>query len=610
MFGYAGKILRVDLSAEKARTEPLNETAARSYIGGLGLGARILYDEVEASADALSPSNELIVALGPVNGTGVPASSRFAVVFKSPLTGIFGHSYCGGYFAPELKYAGYDAIVVERAAKAPVYLSIIDDDVKIMDAGKVWGKDTFETEDIIRSDLGEPDAQVLCIGPAGENLVRFASLNHSRGRQVGRCGAGAVMGSKKLKAIAVRGSGGVDVPDIEKLERAGEEWRIYMTSKLTSLIRYGTPAMTGVSNSHGALPTRYWETGTFEGAEKIGGERMRGSIVRRDRACFGCPVRCGKLSYLGAGPFADTVVEGPEYETLYAFGSLCANDDLASIAKANELCDRLGIDTMTTGNVLAFTMACTERGILTPQETGRALTFGNGEAMVEMIKSIAKREGFGNVLAEGVKRAAEKIGRGAERLAIHVKGLEPAAYEPRSVMGMALAYATSDRGACHLRAPAYRPAYAGAVEKYSIKGQPELVKELQDTNAVVDSMVLCRFSALPLLGPFVFWDHLARAYSLTTGMSIDERGLRLVGERIYSLTRSFNVRQGLTRRDDMLPERWFKEPLTTGVSKGRVVPEDEFNQMLDRYYDLRGWGKDGVPKPEKLRELGLEGIKQ
>ena len=607
MFGYAGKILRVDLSTGKVRTEPLSEAVARFYIGGLGLGARILYDEVGVGVDPLSPENKLIVALGPVNGTGVPASSRFTVVFKSPLTGIFGHSYCGGYFAPELKYAGYDAAVVEGAAKAPVYISILDDEAKIRDASKTWGKDTFETDEIIRSDLGEPDAQVLCIGPAGESLVRFASLNHSRGRQAGRCGAGAVMGSKKLKAIAVRGTGGVEVPDIERLEMAAEEWRIYMTSKLTSLIRYGTPAMTGVSSSHGALPTTYWETGTFEGAEKIGGERMRASIVRRDRACFGCPVRCGKLSYLLGGPFAETVVEGPEYETLYAFGSLCGNDDLASIAKANELCDRLGMDTMTTGNVLAFTMACTERGILTAKDTKIALTFGGGEAMVEMIKSIAKREGFGDVLAEGVKRASEKIGRGAERLAVHVKGLEPAAYEPRTIMGMALAYATSDRGACHLRAPAYRPAYAGAVEKYSIKGQPELVKELQDTNAVVDSMVLCRFSALPLLGPFVFWDHLARAYSLTTGTSIDERDLRTIGERIYNLTRSFNARQGLTRRDDMLPERWFKEPLATGVSKGRVVPEAEFNQMLDKYYELRGWDKEGVPKPEKLRELGLEG---
>lgn len=607
MFGYAGRILRVELSAEKVRTEPLSEAVARTYIGGLGLGARILFDEVSASTDPLSPANKLIVALGPVNGTGVPASSRFAVVFKSPLTRIFGHSYCGGYFAPELKYAGYDAVVVEGVAKSPVYLSILDDDVKIRDAGKVWGRDTFETEDIIRSDLGEPDAQVLCIGPAGENLVRFASLNHSRGRQAGRCGAGAVMGSKRLKAIAVRGTGGLEVPDIEKLERAAEEWRIYMISKLTSLIRYGTPAMTGASNSHGALPTRYWETGTFEGAEKIGGERMRGSIVRRDRSCFSCPVRCGKMSYLATGPFAETVVEGPEYETLYALGSLCGNDDLASIAKANDLCDRLGLDTMTTGNVLAFAMACTERGILTTQDTGRAFRFGDGEAMVEMVKRIAKREGFGDVLAEGVKWAAEKIGHGAERLAVHVKGLEPAAYEPRALWGMALAYATSDRGACHLRAPAYRPAYAGVVEKQSVKGQPELVKELQDTNAVVDSMVLCRFSALPLLGPFSFWDHLARAYSLTTGVGVDERDLRLVGERIYSLTRSFNVRQGLRRRDDMIPERWIKDPLATGVSQGKVVPEAEFNQMLDRYYELRGWDEDGVPKPEKFRELGLEG---
>jgi len=415
------------------------------------------------------------------------------------------------------------------------------------------------------------------------------------------------MGSKRLKAIVVRGTGGLEVPDIEKLERAAEEWRIYMTSKLTSLIRYGTPAMTGASNSHGALPTRYWETGTFEGAEKIGGERMRGSIVKRDRSCFSCPVRCGKMSYLTAGPFAETVVEGPEYETLYSLGSLCGNDDLASIAKANDLCDRLGLDTMTTGNVLAFTMACMERGILTTQDTGRALRFGDGEGMVEMVKRIARREGFGDVLAEGVKWAAEKIGRGTERLAVHVKGLEPAAYEPRALWGMALAYATSDRGACHLRAPAYRPAYAGVVEKQSVKGQPELVKELQDVNAVVDSMVLCRFSALPLLGPFSFWDHLARAYSLTTGVSVDERGLRLVGERIYSLTRGFNVRQGLRRRDDMIPERWMKDPLATGVSQGKVVPEAEFNQMLDRYYELRGWDEDGVPKPEKLRELGLEG---
>jgi aldehyde:ferredoxin oxidoreductase len=598
--GYAGKILRVDLSRKEVSLRKLPEKMCKEYIGGKGFGAKILFEEVEPKVDPYSPTNLLIFATGPVNGLMLSGAAKFCAVFKSPLTGIWGESQCSGYFAPQLKYAGYDMIIIQGRSEKPVYLIIEDEKIEIRDATHLWGKDTFKAEEIIKNDHGEK-FQVLSIGPAGENLVRYACISHARGRQFGRCGAGAVMGSKKLKAVAVRGSGTIEVSRPKELQDFRRELNENIRERLKSLIDYGTPAIMALTNTTGTLPTRYWTQGEFEGFEKVNAEAMKKELIERSKACFACTVACGKISkvkkvphVLPLGSFAileETEVEGPEYETLFALGSLCGNDNLESIAKANEICDRLGIDTISAGNALAFAMECYEKGIITRKDTeGIELTFGNHEAMITTLRKIAYREGFGNILAEGVRKASEIIGKGCEKFAVHVKGLEPPGYDPRGLKGVALAYTVSCRGACHLRHIAYRPNLTGShpfregkIDRLAYEGQADMVKEQEDFYTLIDSMVLCKFVCLPTIGP-ILWDELAKLYSIITGIDIGRTELLTTAERINNLVRSFNLREGISRKDDVLPERFLKEPL-----KGQVVEKEKLDKMLDRYYKLRGW---------------------
>lgn len=604
MKGYAGKILRVDLSRKEVNLRKLPEETCREYVGGKGFGAKILFEEVEPKADPYHPTNLLIFATGPVNGLMLSGAAKFCAVFKSPLTGIWGESQCGGYFAPQLKRAGYDIIIIQGRSRTPVYITIGDENVEIRDAAHLWGKDTFETEEIIKKDHGE-NFQVLSIGPAGENLVRYACITHARGRQFGRCGAGAVMGSKGLKALAAYGSGSLEIARPDELEGFRRELNEKIKERLKSLTEYGTPAIMALTNTTGTLPTRYWTQGEFEGFEKINAEAMKRKMVERSKACFACTVACGKISkvikvpyVLPLGSFAvieEAEVEGPEYETLcmyacFALGSLCGNDNLESIANANEICDRLGMDTISAGNTLAFAMECYEKGIITKEDTGGIeLTFGNHKAMITTLRKIAYREGFGNILAEGVKKASEIIGKGSQKFAVHVKGLEPPGYDPRGLKGVALAYAVSCRGACHLRHMAYRPNLTGShpfredrIDRLSYEGQAEMVKEQEDFYTVVDSMVLCKFVCLPTIGP-ILWEELTKLYSIVTGIEVGKKELLLSAERINKLVRSFNLREGISRKDDVLPERFVKEPL-----KGQVVEKEKLDKMLDRYYKLRG----------------------
>ncbi len=589
MYGYANKILWVDLSRGEAVAKALEEGLALRYIGGKGLGAKILHEEVPPKVDPYDPANVVVFATGPVNGLALSGAAKFCAAFKSPLTNAWGESYCSGHFAPHLKRAGYDAIVIRGRSKEAVYLVVSDEGASLKDASHLWGKDSFEAEEAIKRDHGR-DFQVLSIGPAGENLVRYACVSHDKGRQFGRCGAGAVMGSKKLKAVAARGTKAVEVARPEELE-AFRDWLNKEASKrLRSLTEYGTPAMAALTNATFTLPTRNWREGGFERIDEIDAEAMKERIVKRNKACFACVVACGKLSKVERGPYAGTEVEGPEYETLFAFGPLCENANLESIAKANELCDRLGLDTISSGSAIAFAMECYGRGLLTKEDVGLELKFGDHEAIVALLKKIAYREGFGNVLAEGVKRAAEAIGKGAEEFAVHVKGLEPPGYDPRGLKGVALAYAVSARGACHLRHMAYRPNLYGrhpfredAIDRLSYEGQAGMVKEQEDFYALVDSMVLCKFLCLPITGP-ILWDELIKLYSIVTGLEVKKEEFVKVAERINNLVKEFNLREGLSKKDDFLPKRLMKEPV-----KGQVVDEGKLNEALNKYYELRGW---------------------
>ena len=589
MYGYAGKILWTNLTKEQVIVKCLEEDLALSYIGGKGLGSKLLLGGTKPGADPYDPANLLIFATGPVNGALLSGASKFCAVFKSPLTGIWGESQCGGYFAPHLKWAGYDAVVIRGRSEKPTYLLIEDEKVELRDASHIWGKDTFEAENIIKKDHGER-FQVLSIGPAGENLVRFACITHDRGRQFGRCGAGAVMGSKRLKAIAVKGSGTIEVAKPEKLDEFRKELNEKIRERLKSLMEYGTPAIMALTNATGTLPTKNWTEGEFEGFEQINAQTMKAKIVKRSKACYACTVACGKISRVETGPYAGTEVEGPEYETLFSMGSLCGNDNLESIAKANEVCDRLGMDTISAGNVLAFAMECYEKKIITQEDTGGLeLKFGNHEAMIATLRKIAYRKNIGNILAEGVRKAAEIVGEDAKKFAVHVKGLEPPGYDPRGLKGVALGYAVSCRGACHVRHLVYRPNLTGQhpfkvgkIERLSYDGQAEIVKEQEDFYTIVDSMVLCKFLCLPTIGP-ILWDELAKLYSIITGIEVGRKELLMVAERINNMVRSFNLREGISRKDDVLPERFTKETV-----KGQVVEKEKLDKMLDQYYKLRG----------------------
>lgn len=613
-YAYTGKLLFVDLTKGKHWVEPLNLAYARKYIGGKGLAARYLFDLLKPGTDPLSPDNVFIVMTCPLNGTLAPASAKYCVVTKSPLTNIWVDSHAGGYFGPELKYAGFDGIIITGRAKKPVYLYIEDGTVEIRDAEQLWGKTTHETNTAIKEELGDPMARVMCIGPAGEKLVRFASID-TEYRQHGRGGVGAVMGSKNLKAIAVRGTGGVTVAYPEEFLKACAEVSekdIFKNPEAEFGIRWGSPSIAWWTQEVGALPTRNFTNGRFERLSEIDADAVLRMTVKR-KACYQCPVGCGNYVVVPTGPYAGTEVEGPEYETLCLMGSNCGIDRLDAIARANYLCDAFGLDTISTGNVIAWAMECYEKGIITPEDTeGLELTFGNHEALVTMVEKIAKREGLGDILAEGVKRAAEKIGKGSERYAVHVKGLELPAYEPRASPAMGLSYAVADRGGCHLRSWPIGPECFGAfwlgakpvkIDRWSPENKAKIVMEQEHQYAAKFALGVCDFCC---------WTNERLTYLLWTATGFDEykdvREFERAGERIVNLTRIINLREGMTAKDDTLPPRIFEDPLKSGPAAGRVVKREDFEKMLKEYYKLRKYDDEGRPTPERLKELGMEDV--
>ncbi len=561
------KILEVNLSTEKVKYKNTSKEIIQKYIGGKGVGARILFDQLKPKTDALGADNLLIFGTGPLTGLSLSGGEKLAVIYKSPQTNIFGEAYCGGYFAPALKKTGYDYIVIKGIAKKPMYLFVDDDTVELKKADHVWTKDTFETEKILKADHGKI-FQVVSIGPAGENLVKYACITHAEGFLLGRAGVGTVMGSKKLKAVVVHGTKKIET----KKQQEVEAFKKDINEKLNDrgILLDGTPETLMMTHYMGALPTRNWTEGEFEGAEQINLDRMKEKIIVKKRSCQACIVACKNISEVKDGPYAGTHVSGPEYETLFSLGALCGNSNLESIAKANELCNRLGIDTISAGNVIAFGMECYSKGLLTKKELDDVdLTFGNHEAIITMIHKIAYRKGIGDIFAEGVKNASEKI-KGSQPFAVHAK-----------VFG------------CHLRSIAYRPDMMG------MDGKVEMVKDLEDYYSVCDSMILCRFVTYPVMGP-IYWENLAELYSMVTERKITKDDLVTTGERINNLCRWFNVREGITRKDDYLPNRFSIEPLKKGQYNGNVIKKENFDAMLNEYYKLRKWDNNGIPPKDRI----------
>jgi len=619
--GYTGKWLYVDLTVGRIEAREADPAMAETYLGGNGFGTRLLWEHVGPEVDPLAPESLLIFATGPLCGTLVPNGARLEVIAKSPLTGIYGDANAGGFFGPELKFAGWDAIVITGQAPRPVYLAILDDWAELRDAAALWGHTTSETEAAIRRAWDDPQVKTATIGPAGENLVRFAGIQITPQRSAARCGLGAVMGSKRLKAIAVRGHGPVRVADPARFHDLAVDFhrRLRANPLFPAVSAHGTPGIVTLMDALGRFPTRNFQMGSFPEVDKISAEALEARAFVRHLACFGCPVGCDKLYRLPDGPYAGTTLRSVEYETLNSMGACVWNADLDAILAANRLCDDLGLDTISAGRVISFAMELWEEEILNLDDTGGlALHWGDMDVVLRLLGMITRREGFGDLLAEGVRRAAQIIGQGAEQYAMHVKGMEIAAQDGRAQKSMGLAHAISNRGADHLKAfptidetghpeegrRRYGEAYLPEiVDPLATKHKPLLVKDGEDFGAVVDSVGVCKSG-----GTFVFaelyWPDIAAALEAATGMEMPVERLKRIGERIYNLQRCYNVLHGITRADDRLPRRFTDEPSPSGNARGQVI---DLEPMLDEYYRLRGWDPTtGWPTAQKLRELGLE----
>jgi len=607
--GYMGKILRVNLNTKQIEIEEVKEDIAKKYIGGSGLGARILFKETSVDTDPLGPENILIFMTGPLTGTRTFSSDRFEVITKSPLTGIYAEADCGGHWGEKLKKSGYDGIIVLGKADRPLYIWIDDGQVRLKDASHLWGKDTFEVDEIIKKETTDTTS-VVSIGQSGEKLVRIAAIitDGKHGRAAGRCGVGAVMGSKNLKAIAVTGSAKIEVAYPDKLLGLTREITPQMKSGTMALNNFGTSNGLLYCENVGDLPIKNWYQGKWEkGAEKITGQAMAETILIKNYRCGRCTIGCGRVIKVAKGPYQGTEIGGPEYETLGMLGSNCLIDDLPAIAKANELCNRYGLDTISTGGVISFAMEAYERGLINKKDTGGIeLKWGNASALIEMVHQIGRRRGFGELLGKGVKRAAEEIGGNAKEFAIHVKGLEFPAHDPRAKFSVALGYATSNRGACHLQAftsdfedGASLPdlGYPETLDRFATKGKAEFVAKMQNLMSMFDSLKCCKF----ILFGGVTVEPLVKYLNFVTGWDMNVSEFLRTGERIFNLKRLYNVRCGISRKDDTLPSR-----ILTHRRGGGTNHLPALNIMLNDYYKYRKWDEFGIPTEEKLKELGLD----
>jgi len=607
LHGYAGRILHIDLTTGKTQVEPLNEEYAKKYIGGIGLGIRLLLDNSKPGTDPFSPENPLILAIGPISGTMWPTGGNgHAFVSKSPQSFGVGESKSHGSFGTELKRAGYDAVIFKGKAEKPVYVWIDDDSVQLLDASHLMGKSPAETEDVIKEDLGDYYIRVASIGPAGEKLVRLACIINEKTRAAGRTGMGAVMGSKNLKAIAVRGTRDITVAKPDEFMEFVKEFHERMKGPATQKYRtLGTPLNVLVHNSVACMPTRNFNNASFEGAEKVSGETLNERFVAKIIGCSSCAMRCEHVCVVPEGPYKGTMTR-MEYEPLWAMGPYCGIDRLDAIIKGMDLSNYYGVDSIGVGVVVGFAMDCYENGILTKKDLdGIDARFGNHEALIQLIEKIGKREGIGDTLAEGVKIAGEKIGKGAEKLAQHIKGVEVTGYDLRCLKTAALGFAVSFRGADHNRHGAYAFDVKGKVNRLIVeKGRGKMVKDMEDPYAIIDSLIVCKFSRGTYYKEF---EDMAKLYSLVTGFEVSAEDLRLSGERINNVARLFNIREGLGRKDDTLPYKVMHVPVPDeGPSKGAYVSQKELDFLLDDYYESRGWSKEGIPTTEKLKELKMD----
>ena len=598
MSSIAGKILRVNLTDGSIKHEALSPGLAREFLGGRGLGGKMLADEIRAGIDPLGKENKIFFVTGPLTGTSAPTGGRYMVVTKSPLNNAIASSNSGGFWGAELKFAGYDMLIVEGRAKEPVYIYIRDNQVEIRPAGKLWGMTTSQVTDALLTEAGDRKARVLNIGPAGENLSRIASVMNDRWRAAGRSGVGAVMGAKNLKAIVVRGSGKVEAAIQERFKEAvSSSLKKIKENGVTGqgLPAYGTAILVNIMNEHGIYPTNNFQLGVFPQAEETSGETLAEKYLKKKDPCFRCPIACGRYCSVDGEEGG-----GPEYETVWAYGADCGISDLKAIIRANNVCNEMGLDTISAGATIAAAMELYQRGRIRPEELDGApeLTWGNGEAIVEWTRKMGRAEGLGAKLALGSARLCEAYGM--PELSMTVKKLELPAYDPRGVFGHGLQYATANRGGCHVRGYMISPEILGSPEKldrFTLDGKAEWVKIFQDLTAVIDSLGICLFTSFAL-GAQDYTD----LYNAATGENFSVDELLACGDRIFNNERLFNLAEGYTAKDDTLPKRLLEDPMPDGPSKGYVHPLDK---MLPKYYEIRGWSADGVPTAPKRQALRL-----
>jgi len=624
LYGYAGTILRIDLNRMQIKKDPLPADMAEKYIGGRGFVARMLFDEIAPGIDADSEDNMFVAAVGPLSGHFLPASGKIHFGAKSPATGGYADSNMGGHFGPAMKYAGYDVLVLTGKAAQPSYLFIEDERVEVRPAQKYWGQGSLTCERMLKDDLGEA-FQILTIGPAGERKVRFACISHDFGRQAGRTGIGLVLGAKNIKAIAVRGTGSLSVFDLDGAYAKGKEAYKKVREKpgFKGWTPEGTAGLTNWTNEVGVFPTRNFQTSFAEHYRDINGKAVLERLKITDKGCYLCPTPCGKYGHTRT-TLGQAHVEGPEFETIALFGGNCVLKTIEDVAYANWVCDELGIDTISAGVVAGWAIECYERGILTEAQIGRKIQFSDLESVVYLLEKMALRDGIGDLLAEGVKRASQKIGQGSADFAVHVKGLEWTGYECRNAPSMMLAYLTSDIGAHHGRAWVLGHDIAGSftsVHDLIVAGgdrqkQPkglvtekcaEYVIHSQHERPIFDALGTCRLQLMEL---GFEGEHYSELYYFITGRKLSWEDLLAVSERIWHLTRAFNVREieGFGRRWDHPPKRLSQDPIKSGPSQGHCMPMEDIEFLLDTYYKARGWDENGIPTRETLERVGLEDV--
>lgn len=610
-FGYFMKIAEINLDTEEINLITLKEKEVKKFIGGSGLGAKLLYDYTDNKTDPLSGENVLIFTTGPLTGTKTFSSDRFEVITKSPLTGIYAESDCGGRWGEGLKKCGFDGIVIKGKAKKPIYITMKDEEIKINDASDLWGKDTFATDTLIKEKMG-PNSHVVCIGKAGENLVKFACIINEgkHARAAGRAGVGTVMGSKNLKAIGVLGTKKVKIAHEHEFNQFIKGLTPSMVEQTEALRKYGTSVGVEYCESVGDLPIKNWYQGSWEGAKKISGQYMAKTVLKKNYYCGKCIIGCGRTVEITEGKYKLEETAGPEYETIGMLGSNCLVDNIKIICKANELCNRYGLDTISTGSAISFCMEAYEKGLITKEDTGGLkMEWGNGDALLGMIEKIANRQDLGKLLGEGLVKASKEIGGNSCEFAIHIKGLDFPAHDPRAKVSVALGYVTSNRGACHLQAfthdfedGASMPdlGYKETLDRFEIEGKAKFVVDFQHLMSMFDSLRCCKFI---VFGGMTI-EPLVKVLNLVTGWDFSKEDFLKAGERIFNLKRLYNVREGISRKDDILPPRILNHP--RGGGAGKNLPH--LNKMLNEYYQIRGWDEFGIPTQKKLQELGLEEI--